>query len=606
MYFSRLLLNAVFLIGIFLAKSLQAQENSFDKAAQRLQQSPIVKGASMSWCFRDVESGQVLSAYNADQYLLPASTAKTFSSAAALALLGKEFRFTTWLIVRGKIKDGVISGDLIVRGGGDPSLGSGKAGAATADEVLKHITTLLKEKGIRKIKGDLIVDPHFFRYDHTAIPRDWPWEDLGNYYGAGVYGLNWRENAFNIQLKAGDSTNALATIESTQPTVLGAEIINHVRTCESNSEVIYLYSTPLSTSIHVDGSIVKGERLTERGALPNPAFQFLGELDQHLRKNDIRIQGNALIEDGSVGTSMFDTLGKLESPTLQALVTEINMNSNNVFAEAITHLLGKKMLNSSRSEDGAKAIQNWMRTALQLSDSGMVLRDGSGLSRTNHISTSFHTQFLRKMAQQKDFSIYLNSLPEAGKSGTMKNFPLIEGVHVKSGSIGGIRGYAGYLRDAENRLISFSILLNHFRSAGQEMKNLCAGLMQEAVAGNLPKPFRFAPLNSISDTLYQLPEIAWYTQQITTDPSWEDLRPVDQEALRLRLYLVGEPNSEEPYKTALFRNTKDPWTDVFRFRIHVMTREIERWDKDRKSYVKTGLMKPEIKADKKGKPAKKK
>ena len=584
----------LFLTGIPSFCSAIAQEkdslNPFQNAAQRLLQAPATKGATVSWCFRDVESGQIIASHQAESYLLPASTAKLFTTSVALKTLGHDFRFNTWILKQGKLKDGVLTGNLIISGGGDPSLGSGKAGAQSAKRVLESIVTLLKENGIRKIKGDLIVDPHFFRYDHTAVPRDWPWEDLGNYYGAGVYGLNWRENSFNITFKNGDSAGAISPIMSIEPKLYGTEVINYVKT-GSVGEEIYLFAAPLSKEIRADGCLKRNSgTVTERGALTDPPRQFLGELSDYLKHHEIRITGEAIVLMESSGIpEKRDTLGTLESPVLHALVEETNFNSNNLFAEALAKMIGKKWEAGTRAEDGAETIVSFMRNPMLLVDSGMLLRDGSGLSRTNHVSTSFQSNFLRTIARQTDFPAFYITLPEAGKSGTMRSFEAIKNLRAKSGSIGGVRGYVGYLNDTTGRLIAFSLLLNNFSGSSSEIKNLCAGLLREASLGHLPPVFRFYPFKSLSDTLYQLPEIRWFDKTLREDPLWNDLNPEDQKGLTLRLYLSGEPTVENPYKIAVFRSAKDPWNNRFLFRIHVITRRIERWDAASQTYVLTGL-----------------
>lgn len=568
---------------------IQAQSNSFSEATRKMMQSNATKGAVVSWCFRDVETGQILSAYQEQTYLMPASTAKLFSTAAALKILGADFTFKTQIVIQGEIKDGVLRGDLCVIGGGDPTLGSGKAGAMTAENILGKIYQILQEKGIRKIKGNLIVDPYFFRFDHTAVPRNWPWEDIGNYYGAGSYGLNWRENSFQMSFSPGDTIGAISKYSRPIPELYNVEFRNAIK-AGNTPEEIYVYSAPLSSIIYLDGvQKPKGESQTERGSIPNPPVQFIGELDSYLKNKGIRISGKSQVA-GIQNSSLVncDTLGVIASPPLLNIVNEINHTSHNLFAESVGKMLGKQAKIGTRAEDGAQAIRGYLKNSLFLSDSLMILQDASGLSRTNHISTAFQTSFLRSVASQSGFEDFVKTIPEAGKSGSMKSFPEIPNVRAKSGSIGGVRGYAGYMKDVNDRKITFSVLLNNFNAPSSEIKQLCAELIREAQSGGLPETFKFFPFHLISDTLYSLPEITWFDKSLKENPTWQDLNTTDREDLRLRMYLSGEPTRENPYKIAVFRSKKDPWNDRFRFRIHAITRKIERWDESSKTFVPSG------------------
>jgi D-alanyl-D-alanine carboxypeptidase/D-alanyl-D-alanine-endopeptidase (penicillin-binding protein 4) len=170
----------------------QRPTDRFNSARKSLLEDPAVKRGQISWSFRDVQTGQELDAHDQKKMMIPASTQKVFTTAIAINSLEISYVFQTKFSVKGPIKKGEIQGDIIIRGDGDPSFGSGIAGALSGDSVLYKIGKMLQDSGISKINGNIIIDPFIWPYDHSVIPRNWTWEDIGNYYGAGAWGLNWR------------------------------------------------------------------------------------------------------------------------------------------------------------------------------------------------------------------------------------------------------------------------------------------------------------------------------------------------------------------------------------------------------------------------------
>jgi D-alanyl-D-alanine carboxypeptidase/D-alanyl-D-alanine-endopeptidase (penicillin-binding protein 4) len=194
------------LAGLFVGFSASAQPN-YAQVRERLLNNPAVQRGQVAWSLRDVASGQELDAYQSNKLMVPASVQKTFTTALALAKLQGTFAFETKVLVNGKTKRSSLRGDLMVIGGGDPSFGSGLAGSMPGDSVLSDIFRMLSEAGIERITGNLVIDPYAFPYDHRVISPSWIWEDLGNYYGAGAFGLNWRNNEFAvIGIKLGEAS----------------------------------------------------------------------------------------------------------------------------------------------------------------------------------------------------------------------------------------------------------------------------------------------------------------------------------------------------------------------------------------------------------------
>ena len=572
-------LKTIFLFILTIAAGLNSStkgqqtmaKDRFQQAKEAVLGSEDLKGSSVSWCFRDIQTGEILDSWNERQNMIPASTAKLFTTAIGLELLENEFRYETKIFIKGEVKKGQLNGDLIIIGSGDPSLGSGIEGSLSAEGVLIKIHSTLNELGIKKINGKIIVDPHCFGYDQSAIPRDWVWEDMGNYYGAGAFGLNWRSNSFSLTFSPGKSTDDNAVMSKTIPVLYKTEIKNSIKVSKTESDEIYLYSSPLSRTIFTSGKLQINEGpQTEKGAIPDPPFQFGSELLSFLNGHKINVNGGV-----SVSVTKLNPGDKwikactMQSPTLIDLVKEINQNSNNLFAECLS-----KTLQDSFNVDLMELID------IEGSDRP-YLTDGSGLSRTNLVTTSTHTEFLRQynIIHNSEFK---TTLPEAGVSGTMKNFPQIPGLYIKSGSVGKVRAYAGYMMDKNGRPISFSILFNNFLCSSTVPKTFAIELLSGASERVFADPVVFPEFINFNDTLLSVPSLK---ELIERKNGLGD-------SCKIMLTVISNPTSDVPYyqvRAGTPQYCSEP--GEIHFRINVINRSIEEYDSVNRIYV--GLRKEE-------------
>ena len=173
------------------------RSKKFDKTLTDLLEQPEYRSALIGIQIENVKSGETLYSYNSEKLMIPASTMKIITTAAALEILGENYRFTTKIGFSGKVRDQKLKGDLVIIGGGDPVLGS----EYFQDEYFtEHFLDVwakkIKAAGITQIDGDLILDASL--YDSEKIPPTWIWEDMGNYYGAGASALTVYDNLFRI------------------------------------------------------------------------------------------------------------------------------------------------------------------------------------------------------------------------------------------------------------------------------------------------------------------------------------------------------------------------------------------------------------------------
>jgi len=194
-----------------------------------LHRSPLLRHGTLAFSLRRAADGLPLLDLNAQQSLPPASTLKLVTTATALAVLGGDFTFQTTLEHDGTLRDSVLMGNLFIRGTGDPSLGSSRfPDQADAPTVLRAWLDALRRAGIRRIDGQLVGDATALAA--LPVPGTWAWDDLGNYYGAGVFGLNFQENFYRVVFQPARTVGQPARVLRTEPAAPYLQFRNRVRT----------------------------------------------------------------------------------------------------------------------------------------------------------------------------------------------------------------------------------------------------------------------------------------------------------------------------------------------------------------------------------------
>ncbi len=390
--------------------------------------------ATVSFYAVHVPTGKVLLSENSQKSLIPASTIKAVTTAAALHILGPESRFQTHLAYDGKIEEGILKGNLYIVGGGDPCLGSGRTPSSLSwQDQIKAWTVATQELGITEIEGKVISDSSCF--EKAQAPASWSWEDLGNYYGAGASALSFHENSYSLFFKPATEVGKEAEVLKVEPTVYRLNLKNEVTTGpEGSGDRACIYGSEFSFLQHVRGTVPAGvSEFTIKGAIPDPALVCSDLLESSLKENGVFVKDEAMPQ---LEKKVFHIT---YSPKLEEIVHLTNRYSINLYAE---HLL-KKMGNGS-SASGIKTVNKFLKEK-QIDSSGMYLADGSGLSRQNLITTEQLVSLLVLMKKSEFFPVFLESFPEK-KSG----------IRAKSGSMSGVKSYAGYSGD-----VAFAIIINH-------------------------------------------------------------------------------------------------------------------------------------------------
>src|SRR5688572_9883869 len=179
----------------------QPLEEKLSKAVALFEKDPQMRHAILGFEVMDAQTGNIIFEKNAQVGLAPASTQKIITSAAAFELLGKDFTYNTQIRYNGKIENGLLRSHLYIIGSGDPTFGSWRYAGTKDSVILKKWIQALASKGIRRIEGDVVISGNS---SSQNIPDGWIWQDIGNYYGAGAYGFNWKENQYDLTLRSGD------------------------------------------------------------------------------------------------------------------------------------------------------------------------------------------------------------------------------------------------------------------------------------------------------------------------------------------------------------------------------------------------------------------
>lgn len=464
------ILSSFLLIGFLIGNFVNAQQNQVQTAIDQFAASTHLKNASIGFHVIDLSNGATVASYNEETVLPTASTAKLFSTATALEILGEDYRPTTRIYADGNIDSaGVLHGNLWIRGGGDPSLGSKYfCSAGHERDFLFAWADSLKEKGIQKIEGSIIADASEFGYN--GAPDGWNWVDMGNYYGAGPSGLTIFDNLVQYTFKVPSRVGSSSKLTSLTPSVPNLEVHNYVKAASGGGDNSYIYGAPYSMDRFVTGTLPAGSSaFVVKGSLPDPEHQFAYELEKVLKEKGIQIDGSlntARSMELNSGNSFYAKHTLLFShfgARIGDIVDKTNERSINLFAEHLVNLVGYHKTGDGSTENGLRVLENYW--SKKWSTSGMHINDGSGLSRSNAISASNFTDLLKAMHSGKNGVRFKESLPVAGVSGTMRYICRNQSGHgkiaAKSGSMTRVRSYAGYVDASSGKKYAFALIVNN-------------------------------------------------------------------------------------------------------------------------------------------------
>ncbi|OQP43082.1 D-alanyl-D-alanine carboxypeptidase/D-alanyl-D-alanine-endopeptidase [Niastella yeongjuensis] len=420
-----------------------------------------MKHGIISLYVTDATTGKPVYEHNAQLGLAAASTQKLFTSAASFELLGSTYRYKTVLGYDGTIENGVLNGNLHVNGNGDPTLGSWRWKDTKEEVVCRKIAQALQQNNITTIKGSVLLNDSAFSMQ--PIPGGWIWDDIGNYYGAGCWAINWRENQFDLQLQPGLNEGDPARIVKTIPQLQGAVLNNQITTGKKGSgDNGYIYLAPYSTSGFTEGTVPGGnEPFVISGAFPNAPLQFYHALLALFTKQNISVTGSYKTYAQSRLNKeswpvMQQELITLLSPAIDSINYWFLRKSINLYGEVLIKTMAREKKGLGSTEDGVELVRTfWSEHGIDKSAVHMI--DGSGLSPQNRVTTHAEVKVLEYAKTRSWYPAFYDALPE------------YNGMKMKSGSIGGARAFAGYHTANDGKQYVFSIIVNNYDGSPVEI-----------------------------------------------------------------------------------------------------------------------------------------
>lgn len=430
--------------------------------------SPELSCANIGILVKEVQTNKTIDEYRSDKALIPGSNFKLITTATALNLLGPDFRFDTPLQFDGHIdQKGILHGNLYIVGRGDPTIGS--EDFADVHFIDKWVMAV-KKAGIKAVEGCVVADVSAF--DKEVVPSNWVWEDMGNYYAAGVYGLSLDDNLFRLTFRT-DSIGTTPIIIAISPSFHPIIFHNYLTASPINADRSYLHGAPFSYQRTITGTLPANRAsFVVKGDLPNPPLALATLFTNQLNQHGIRVSG--LPTDTLPATNDKRTEFYVHySPDLNSIIDKTNTESNNLFAEHIFKRLA--LINSPiATRQEATEIVKRFWASHQVDTTTLFIEDGSGLSPFDGVTPEFLVHLLIYMRKDNSYgNLLFNSLPIAGQSGTLRDFlanTSLEGkVHAKSGSIKRVLCYSGYL-DHNNKEYAFSIMTNSFSGSASNVQ----------------------------------------------------------------------------------------------------------------------------------------
>ena len=447
---------------------------SFNAVAE-VNVAPLVanlpEGASTAVIAKNIDQNKIVAEYNGSTFMLPASTQKVFTAVAAKLALGDEFKFDTALLTNGKIQNGDLDGNLIVRFTGDPDLTSGQ---------LYDLLAELKKQGVNKINGDLVLDTSVFSSHDRGL--GWIWNDLTMCFNSPPSAANIDNNCFYAELDANQAPGE--TVKINVPAQFPIQVFGQVYIADSN-EAPYCQ---LDVVVHDNNRYqVKGclARQTKpfglSFAVQDPDAYAAAIIQRQLKRLGIEFNGKVLqpqkMQQGQLLVQHF-------SKPLPDLLKKMMKKSDNQIADSLFRAVAYHYYKRPASfQLGTLAVKSILqKQGIKFGNS--ILADGSGLSRHNLVAPKTMLSVLEYIARNEDKLHLMETFPIAGVDGTISgrggliNPPLVKNVIAKTGSLKGVYNLAGFMNNARGEKVAFVQFINGYSTGELESKTKRGPLVQ--------------------------------------------------------------------------------------------------------------------------------
>lgn len=428
----------------------QPLKEKLAKAMRLLESDPQMQHAMIGFCVVDRLTGKLIFEKNAHVGLTAASTQKIITSAAAFEILGKEYRYkTVFRMKRNSFSDN--NPDLEIESAGDPTFGSSRFNSTIDSIILKNFLNEFNKKVSGKFSGNLIINDFKFG---QPLPRGYIWEDIGNYYGAGSYQLNWKENQFELFFNSTMARNTqVVRVVPAQPHIEFRNLVEADPTTKGDE--IYVFCPPESLIAYLEGKMPVNKKDFKVGAaMADPARTFGEQLkkigERKLFINNTIINRRTSLSSISDTTHfIYDSIYTHFSPPLDSINYHFMQKSINLYGESLLKTISYVKSGYGSTEKGVQLIQDFFDSK-GIDKTAISISDGSGLSPQSRVTAGTLVKVLQYACSRPWFSSFYNALP------------VYNGMKIKSGSMAGVRSFAGYHRSANGQEYTFSIIVNNF------------------------------------------------------------------------------------------------------------------------------------------------
>jgi serine-type D-Ala-D-Ala carboxypeptidase/endopeptidase (penicillin-binding protein 4) len=463
--------------------------------------APRFERALWSVLIRPVSSDEDLFSLNPAKLVMPGSTMKILTVAAAAEALGWNHRFETRLVTTAPLESGVLRGDLVVVGGGDPSI------SERSDEpgVLQWMARQLRDAGVRQIEGGIIGDDDVF--DDKGFGDGWTLDNVPYGYSAPVGALVYNEGSVDLVIRAGTAAGEPVGIQ-VRPEGSGLVVENRLVTVpETGTGMLTMQRLPGSSRLVVQGQIpARAAPFARTASVDNPTEFFVSAFRNALATEGIAVAGDAIdIDDFASKPDLSNarTIAVRQSPPLSQLATSMMRVSQNQYAEILLKAVGatiglpgaeagttglpagssavaapdaKAEAQSAKlgtAENGRRKMRELLKS-WGIPDDGYIVADGSGLSRYNYVTAEALIHILQQLHERPAHaSMFPSTLPVAGRDGTLAGrlvgTPAEGRVRAKTGTVDNVRAISGYVQTADEETLVFSIIANNFNLTAAEI-----------------------------------------------------------------------------------------------------------------------------------------
>jgi D-alanyl-D-alanine carboxypeptidase/D-alanyl-D-alanine-endopeptidase (penicillin-binding protein 4) len=466
-------------------------------AIDSMVEAPAFRNAHWGILIVDPERGDTLYSRNAGKLFMPASNQKLLTGSTALAQLGPDFRWRTTFAARGRAENGVLDGDLLVLGSGDPTVSDAMRGDAM--QPLREIADSIRARGITRIRGRVLSGRDAF--PDSTLGFGWAWDDLDAPYSAGIDELFFNEGFSRIVVLPASSVDLPVRVR-TAPSRAVPTVISRARTVERpDGDVAVRAANTLALAgiapaaealagtdslrnvAVLTGTLAMGDSAELEIAHRDPAGAYLAALSEALRERGVAVDGRPLQRALDAASARMDSLFTTLSPPLRTVLPRLEKPSQNQIAEIFFKTLGLERTGVGTADSGRAVVERQLM-AWGAVPGGFAVRDGSGLSRHDYVTPETLVKVLDAMRRHAEFRLFYDALPIAGVDGTirnrMKGTTAQGNVHAKTGTLDKARSLSGYVTTADGRLLLFSFLANNWTTPVRQVEQV-----QDAIAVRL-------------------------------------------------------------------------------------------------------------------------